>query len=106
MWFGSSSDAIDQTFLKGIVTISGERTASFEIPVRKGMRDTAGWEILKGGKYLIFMSQDKFGFVIDGEASGVIPYDNGVEVYGVFLNDQAIAEFVRRSEAAHINCSI
>ncbi|MCC8538444.1 hypothetical protein LN474_15980 [Xanthomonas codiaei] len=79
--------------IKGSVEILGKKKENIDVIVRREDPHSAGKKLLDSKENLIFIKNTDQGPLILGGSSGVLPYSNGIYVYGTKLNPGAIKIF-------------
>ena len=89
---------------KNYFLIRGKHVEDVDMIVRRDDVHAAGSRLADGASALIFIRNTSNGPEVLGDSAGVVPYDDGVVIHGVKLNDKAISLFIKNSVAANPDC--
>jgi len=83
--------------------ISGPKK-EFDFILRRNLFDSVGNKLSQSKMNLVFFRYGEKGPEFVGDGVGVLPYNDGVVISGVKLNDKAIALFIKKS--AEVKCPL
>ncbi|MBB5940545.1 hypothetical protein [Xanthomonas sp. 3307] len=90
---------------KGVMVVAREPVRNFDIIVRRDDIHSAGFRLAQGTRSLVFIRNTDQGPALLGGSSGVLPYNDGISLYGVELDDAAIRTFFGEENLAKVKCA-